>query len=209
MAKTQKRRSAVELGDSGVQIFNGIISSDEYRPELRGKYAFKTYDEMRRGDATVHAGLMAVKYPILSVPWSPESGGEEDVDADAKELVDYNFTEVINWRETLTEMLTMLDFGFYVAELVFDVRSVNDADRVVLVKIAYRKQTTIEKWEQDDGSPGIVQRLRSRPETGVNGAGRRFCFETYQVIEERTYARACTSIADRPCPRQDRRAVRL
>ncbi|MEY8017451.1 transposase [Mycobacterium servetii] len=49
----------------------------------------------------------------------------------------------------------------------------------------------------------------SRPETGVNGAGRRFCFETYQVIEERTYARACTSIADRPCSRQDRRVVRL
>jgi hypothetical protein len=37
---------------------------------------------------------------------------------------------------------------------------------------------------------------RSRPKAGVNGAGRRFCFETYQVIEERTYARACTSIAD-------------
>ena len=36
----------------------------------------------------------------------------------------------------------------------------------------------------------------SRPKTGVNGAGHRFCFETYQVIEERTYARACTSIAD-------------
>ncbi|MGU3653616.1 hypothetical protein [Mycolicibacterium sp. A43C] len=39
--------------------------------------------------------------------------------------MDYNFTEVINWRETLTEMLTMLDFGFYVAELVFDWREVN------------------------------------------------------------------------------------
>ncbi|WP_208618353.1 hypothetical protein, partial [Mycobacterium nebraskense] len=30
--------------------------------------------------------------------------------------------------------------------------------------------------------PGVN---RSCPETGVNGAGRRFCFETYQVIEER------------------------
>src|ERR1700677_4122970 len=36
--------------------------------------------------------------------------------------------------------------------------------------------------------------VRSRPETGVDGAGHRFCFATYQVIEERTYARACTSI---------------
>lgn len=159
MAKTQKRRSAIELGDSGVQIFNGIISTDEYRPELRGKYAFKTYDEMRRGDSTVHAGLMAVKYPILSVPWATESGGEEAVDEEAKELVDYNFTEVINWRETLTEMLTMLDFGFYVAELVFDWRPVNGTDRIVLVKIAYRKQTTIEGWQQKDGTPGIQQRM--------------------------------------------------
>ena len=42
----------------------------------------------------------------------------------------------------------------------------------------------------------IRQLSGSRPKAGVNGAGHRFCFETHQVIEERTYARACTSIAD-------------
>lgn len=158
MATTRKRTAPTELGDSGVPIFNGIISSDEYRPELRGRYAIKTYDEMRRGDATVHAGLMAVKYPIISVEWTTEAGGEDAVDDEAKELVDYNFTEVINWRESLTEMLTMLDFGFYVAELVFDWRNVNGTDRIVLTKIAYRKQTTIESWETADHQPGIQQR---------------------------------------------------
>lgn len=167
MATTRRNKIPAELGDSGVQIFNGIISSDEYRPELRGRYAFKVYDEMRRGDATVHAGLMAVKYPIISVGWSTESGGEETVDEEAKELVDYNFTEVINWRETLTEMLTMLDFGFYVAELVFDWRNVNGTDRIVLTKIAYRKQTTIERWTQEDGTPGIVQRLTDGKQVSI------------------------------------------
>ncbi|MFI2837559.1 DUF935 family protein [Mycolicibacterium sp. PDY-3] len=159
MASTQRRKPATELGDSGVQIFNGIIMGDEYRPELRGRYAIKTYDEMRRGDATVHAGLMAVKYPIISVNWTTEAGGEDAVDEEAKELVDYNFKEVINWRETLTEMLTMLDFGFYVAELVFDWRSVNGTDRIVLTKVAYRKQTTIENWETKEHEAGITQRL--------------------------------------------------
>ncbi|MGW5074057.1 phage portal protein family protein [Rhodococcus sp. NPDC004095] len=159
MESTTKRKYATELGDSGVQIFNGIISSDEYRPELRGRYAFKTYDEMRRGDATVHAGLMAVKYPIISVQWTAEAGGDDAGDEEAKELVDYNLKEVLNWRETLTEMLTMLEFGFYVAELVFDWRTVNGVDRIVLTKVAYRKQTTIERWTQEDGTPGIVQRL--------------------------------------------------
>lgn len=157
MARTRTNKNSIEIGDSGVPIFNGIIVTDEYRPELRGRIAFKTYDEMRRGDATVHAGLMAVKYPIISVSWSTESGGEDDVDQQAKELVDYNFTEVLNWRETLTEMLTMLEFGFYVAELVFDWRSVNGVDRIVLTKVAYRKQTTIHAWVQQDGTPGITQ----------------------------------------------------
>ena len=46
------------------------------------------------------------------------------------------------------------------------------------------------------GCKANYQIARSRPKAGVNGAGHRFCFETYQVIEERTYARACTSIAD-------------
>ncbi|WP_425005782.1 phage portal protein family protein [Mycolicibacterium sp. S3B2] len=158
MASTRSTKNPIELGDSGVQIFRGVISSDEYRPELRGRNAMKVYEEMRRGDATVHAGLMAVKYPIISVPWNVESGGEEDVDQQAKDLVDYNLKEIINWRETLTEMLTMLDFGFYVAELVFDWRTVDGVDRIVLTKIAYRKQTTIESWAQEDNSPGITQR---------------------------------------------------
>lgn len=48
----------------------------------------------------------------------------------------------------------------------------------------------------------------SRPKAGVKGAGRRFCFETAKSSKERTYARACTSIADRSCSRQDRRVVR-
>lgn len=136
MATTRSKKTAIELGDSGTTIFNGIIVGDEYRIELRGRGGLKIYDEMRRGDATVHAGLMAVKYPIISVPWSAESGGEEDVDQQAKELVDYNFTEVLNWRETLTDILTMLDFGFFVAELVFDWRTVDGFDRIVLVKVA-------------------------------------------------------------------------
>ena len=60
----------LELGDSGVQILTGIITGDEYRPELRGPALMRTIEEMRLGDATVHAGLMAVKMPIVAAEWS-------------------------------------------------------------------------------------------------------------------------------------------
>ena len=44
------------------------------------------------------------------------------------------------------------------AELVFDWRNVNGIDRVVLTRVAYRKQTTIEQWTQADSTDGVVQR---------------------------------------------------
>lgn len=56
-------------------------------------------------------------------------------------------------------MLTMLDFGFYVAELAFDWHNVHGTDRIVPTKIAYRKQTTIESWETKEHKPGITQRM--------------------------------------------------
>lgn len=157
MAKRTKAKNPLELGDSGVQIFNGIITGEEYLPQLRGRALARTVEEMRRSDATIHAGLMAVKEPIIAAEFAVEKGGESDVDQQAADLVEYNFTQVLNWKHTLTEILTMLDFGFSVFELVWDWRTVNGVDRIVLVKIAFRKQTTLHAWQTQDGQPGITQ----------------------------------------------------
>ncbi|MEI4745890.1 2'-5' RNA ligase family protein [Rhodococcus erythropolis] len=147
-----------EFGDSGVQIFNGIISNaDEYLYNLRGAALMRTIEEMRRGDATVRAGLVAVKQPIVAANWYAKAGGETDDDLQASNLVDHTFTNIINWKQTLQEILTMLDFGFSVFEIVLDIRVVDGVDRVVPVKIAYRKQTTIQAWETQDHKPGITQ----------------------------------------------------
>ncbi len=155
--RSTAKKNLIEIGDSGTRIFSGIIVGDEYRAELRGRQAIKIYDEMRRGDATVHAGLMAVKLPIIGVDWSVEAASDDDVDQQAADLLKFNLTQVLDWKARLSEMLTMLDFGFSVFELVFDVMQVNGVDRVVLTKLAYRKQTTIQRWEQEDGTPGIIQ----------------------------------------------------
>ena len=157
-SSTANKKKLQELGDSGTQIFSGIIVGDEYRPELRGRQALKIYDEMRRGDSTVHAGLMAVKLPIIGVDWSVEAASDEDVDQKAADLLKFNLLQVLDWKARLGEMLTMLEFGFSVFELVFDVMEVDGVDRIVLTKLAYRKQRTIEKWQCEDGTPGVTQR---------------------------------------------------
>lgn len=40
MARTRTNKNSIEIGDSDVPIFNGIIVTDEYGPELRGRIAF-------------------------------------------------------------------------------------------------------------------------------------------------------------------------
>ena len=55
------------LGVSGSNVHNGQIRADEFLPELRGKKAIKTFQEMRDNDATIGAVLYAVEQILRDV----------------------------------------------------------------------------------------------------------------------------------------------
>lgn len=152
-----KKITGPEIGDSGVRIFNGIITGEEYNSRLVGLNAIRIYDEMRRSDATISAMLKAIKLPIKSTKWFVEAASSDAKDVEIKDFVDYNLFESIKWQQVLTEALTHLDFGFSVHEMVFEPRIVQGKQRIVLKKLAYRKQTTITAWEADKGVPGVTQ----------------------------------------------------
>ena len=62
MAKSPNaKKNPLELGDSGVQIFNGIITGEEYQPALHGRQLMRTVEEMRRGRSPKDAGMEALK----------------------------------------------------------------------------------------------------------------------------------------------------
>lgn len=157
--KTNRVLVSPEIGDSGVNIFNGIISGEEYNRNLYGRQALKIWDEMRRSDASVGVSLRAVKLPIKSSKFFTTPASDEDLDVEISELAKWNLFERIKWKKTLGEILTHLEFGFAVFEMVFEPELVNGTWRIVLTKLAYRKPTTIESWQCEDGSPGITQRL--------------------------------------------------
>lgn len=156
-SKTPPKVTGPEIGDSGVNIFNGIITGEEYNSKLTGLNAIRIYDEMRRSDATVSATLKAVKLPIKSTKWFVEAASTEDKDVEIKEFIDYNLFSSIKWQQTLNEILTHLEFGFSVHEMVFEPGIVDGHERIVLKKLAFRKQTTITAWEAGPGKPGVTQ----------------------------------------------------
>ena len=58
-----------EKGDSAGIAVDGIIVNNDYNRALTGTAAVRKYDEMRLGDATVKAVLLAIFLPILSARW--------------------------------------------------------------------------------------------------------------------------------------------
>ncbi|NDZ93333.1 DUF935 family protein [Streptomyces sp. SID6673] len=158
-SRSSRNKFSTEFGDSGVAVFSGIIvDSDEYIAQLRGAALMRTIEEMRRGDATVKAGLIAAKAPLVAADWYAQAAGDEKVDLETKALTDHVMVKVLHWKQRLLpEILTMLDFGFSVFEIVVDWVEFDGKDYLVPTKVAYRKQTTIQAWETQDHKAGITQ----------------------------------------------------
>ncbi|MCO4274275.1 DUF935 domain-containing protein [Pseudarthrobacter sp. HLT3-5] len=152
-----KKLQTKEIGTSGVSITSGLITGEEYNPKLTGKKAIDAYDQMRRSDATVNAALNAVKLPVLSADYEVDPASDDDADKEVADFVKDCLFHVVDWDQFLGEALTFLDFGYDVHEMVFEPREINGTLRIALVKLGYRKQTTIQKWETVDGKPGIQQ----------------------------------------------------
>lgn len=154
----KKSVSRKEFGETGTQIFNGIITNEEYNRDLTGQSAYKIFDQMRRSDATIRSALQAIKQPIINAMWSmqPALAGDEQEEYRARFIED----QIINhleWKQKLVEVLTFCDFGFSSFELVYAPTEFEKQFRIGLSKLAFRKQRSILAWEMADGKPGVQQ----------------------------------------------------
>lgn len=151
----KKVLTSSEIGDTGVQFFNGVITGEEYNRNLTGRRGLLIWDEMRRSDATVSAALRAVKLPIKSTKFFPVPATDDVSDVQISDFVGWNLFERLKWKQVLGEILTHLEFGFSVHEMVFGIEMVEGVERVVLTKLAFRKQTSLDSWEAGPNLPGI------------------------------------------------------
>jgi len=69
-APAASRMTTSTFGVSGTPITAGfLLDLGEYNPELQGRNAIPTYEQMRRGDAQVRATVAACKLPVQSAKW--------------------------------------------------------------------------------------------------------------------------------------------
>ncbi len=169
--------STVPLGRGGDRGFR----PDEFLPELRGRKSVEVFAEMRDNNATVGTGLHIISTTLTGAEWRVDPADESN--PAAQEIAD-RFAEMLfkdmstTWTDTLSEVLSMLPFGWSFVEIVLkrrvgpDTRDPttrsNFTDGLIgLRKLAIRPQRTLVEWKFDDngGPEAFVQK-------GQNGTDR-------------------------------------
>lgn len=131
---------------------NWGLRQDEFIPKLRGTQGIRTYREMSENDPVISAILVAMDQMIRSVPWRYEGGSEF-----AREFVQRTLQEMEDktWEEFISEVLSLLPYGFS----LFEVVAKRNADGTIgIKKLAPRAQWTIDRFHVANGEvKGVFQ----------------------------------------------------
>lgn len=167
------RADLMELGETGLRKSGGHIY-EEFLRELSGDRWLKVVREMADQDSVVVAFLFAIEMILRQTEWEVEPG---DGDAETAEFVESCFLDMSSsWEDTMSEILTMLPYGWSYLEQVYkrrggDVddptrRSKYDDGRIGWRKWAPRSQHTRWMWQfgdEDGGLRGLWQIQEAGP----------------------------------------------
>lgn len=166
--KLTKSDLLTQLGASGLLQYSGYVSED---PAPKGELDWvKTFTRMRDTSAIVGALLTAFESIIRPVSWSVEPA-DDTPDAQAlADFIDQNLEDMDQtWEDVLSEILTMLPFGWALLEQVYKRRrgyaqdpslsSKYDDGKIGWAKWSLRSQETRLHWQFDDNGNvlGMVQ----------------------------------------------------
>lgn len=148
-----------ELGTTGLQRYAGYIA-EEFHRELTGDRALRIYREMMDNSATIGACLFAIDMLARNVTWRVEAGGDSTEEEEAATFVEECRQDMSHsWADFMSEVLTMLGFGWSYHELVYKYRRGPQREpglssrftdgRIGWRKIPVRAQETRFNWEFD------------------------------------------------------------
>jgi len=110
------------LGTTGLQKYGSQIY-EEFLPELRWPRAGKVYQEMADNDSVVGSILYLAEMLIRGAKWSVEAAGKSEEDLAAAKFLESCMNDMeVSWAATITEVLSMMTYGFSLHEIVYKVR---------------------------------------------------------------------------------------
>ena len=171
-----------ELGSTGLRRSGGTVY-EEFLSSLRGIRGARVYREMADNDPTIGSMLFAIEKVITRLEWRVDPYSDDSADGDISEQ-DKEVAAFIesclhdmsdSWDQTLSQMLSMLIFGFSYHEIVYKVRGGDNRDpkrkskfddgKIGWRKLPIRAQETLFRWDIDDDG-GIQAMIQVDPSQG-------------------------------------------
>lgn len=171
-----------ELGSTGLRRSGGTVY-EEFLTNLRGIRGARVYREMADNDPTIGSMLFAIEKVITRLEWrvDPYSDDSADGDISPEDKESAAFIESClhdmsdSWDQTLSQILSMLVFGYSYHEIVYKVRGGDSKDpkrkskfedgKIGWRKLPIRSQETLFRWEIDDDG-GIQAMIQVDPSQG-------------------------------------------
>lgn len=148
------------IGKSGLNRWGGTVD-EEWLPELSGKEGLRIYRQMAEGDAIVGAVLYAIEQILRTTSWTVEPAGNSNLDLQKAEFLRSCMEDTSHtWSDFISEVLSMLPYGFSLVEIIYKQRLGDNRDprkrskyndgRIGWRALAIRSQMTIDEWDFDD-----------------------------------------------------------
>ena len=147
-----------ELGSSEPSPYTAFFRN-EYNRDLQGLDGLRKYDVMRKSDGVVSGLLLAVKTPVMAGRWFIKPVRKEKKHERVSEFVWKSLNEYmsISWTQVLQESILSADFGVWIWQKVWEIRTVNGKEMVVLKKLAPRHPMDIKEVKYDKhGGPESI-----------------------------------------------------
>ena len=177
--RTEQHTPYVAYGTTGLKQFGGRIA-EEYLRAWKSGQKVKTIQEMQ-SDAVIAASLLVYEMLIRQVSWDFEAAGPDNVAQEhaafAREVWFQDHQTA--WTNVVSEILTMLSWGFAPLQMVLKRRSGENRDpdlhsqfsdrRIGIGQLFLHGQETVDHWFIDTAHGG---RLEGFEQMDLYGGGR-------------------------------------
>jgi hypothetical protein len=176
-------RDFTEFGSTGLRSWAGSIYEERLK-ELQGRKGRILLREMRLNDPVINAVFLALENNLRKASWQTVRASDKPVDREAADFLHQAVFEDMSfsWTDTFSFILTMLEQGFSVLELVYKKRlgpeppsyvadpapSQFKDGRIGWRKWAPRPAESLapgSEWVLDE--TGGIQGINQQPETGL------------------------------------------
>jgi hypothetical protein len=163
------------LGSTGLRRYGPYIY-EEFLPELRWPRAGRIYQEMADNDPVIGSILYLAEMLIRGTTWDVQAASLSAEDTEAAEFLTSCMEDMeMSWANVISEILSILTYGFSVHEIIYKVRrgpeetkakyrSKYTDGRIGWRAIPIRSQTSIEEWVYSPDYELVAAVQRAEPD---------------------------------------------